>query len=90
MKELLPYNTSFCTFISSDRITPNNGKNKSDYFYLPFPLISESFYDEWANISRENKLLLGPCFVPSYWRNFPNNNIWKERRFREILKSIKE
>ena len=89
MKELLPYNTSFCTFISSDRITPNNGKNKSDYFYLPFPLISESFYDEWANISRENKLLLGPCFVPSYWRNFPNNNIWKERRFREILKSIK-
>ena len=46
MKELLPYKKSFCTFISSDRIIPNNGENKSDYFYLPFPLISESFYDK--------------------------------------------
>lgn len=89
MKELLPYNTSYCKFISSERITPNNGKNKSDYFYLPFPLISESFYEEWVNMTRASNLLLGPCFVPSYWRNFPNKNIWKERRFREILKTIK-
>ena len=32
---------------------------------------------------------MGPAFVPILWKNFPNNNIWKERRFSEILKDVK-
>ncbi len=89
MKELLPYNTSGCSFISSETIYPINGKNKSDYFYLPFPLMSESIYNEWINTRRGSSLIIGPCFVPSYWNAFPNKNIWKEKRFREILNTIK-
>jgi hypothetical protein len=89
MKELLPYNTSSCSFISSEGIYPINGKNKSDYFYLPFPLMSEAIYNEWINVSRASSLIIGPCFVPSYWNSFPNKNIWKEKRFREIITTIK-
>ena len=36
-----------------------------------------------------NKLILGPCFVPTYWRLFPNKKIWKENKFSEILKQVK-
>ena len=56
---------------------------------MPYPCISESFYDEWDKINRSNSLLLGPCFVPSFWNLFPYKGIWKERRFREILGKIK-
>lgn len=89
MKELLPYNVSHCTFIASQRIFPINAKNKSDYFYLPFPRYSESLYDEWVKNKRANSLILGPCFVPSLWNLFPYKGFWKERRFREILTTIK-
>ena len=36
-----------------------------------------------------NNLILGPCFVPNSWKNFPNKSIWKERRFSEILNQVK-
>ena len=68
---------------------PTNAKNKTDYFYLPFPCMSESCYDKWKSIGRANSLLLGPCFVPGKWKYFPYKGFWTERRFREILETIK-
>ena len=32
---------------------------------------------------------MGPVFVPLLWNNFPDNNIWKERRFSQILNNVK-
>ena len=89
MSQILPYQIKNCRFFASKSISPINGKNKSDYFYLPFPCISESVYNEWNRINRANSLLLGPCFVPNNWNSFPNPLFWKERRFREILQTIK-
>ena len=51
--------------------------------------MSEYIYDSWKNYNRTNSLLLGPCFVPNCWSKFPMDIYWKERRFREILQSIK-
>ena len=89
INEILPYKTNMCIFISLGEINPINGKNKSDYFYLPFPLFSQSIYNEWVNKSIAKKLILGPCFVPINWNYFPNKKYWKERRFKELLKTIK-
>ena len=49
----------------------------------------ESIYNEWINVSKARSLIIGPCFVPSYWNVFLNKNIWKEKRFREIITTIK-
>ena len=89
LNETLPYNTRNCRFISSKRISPNNGRNKSDFFYLPFPFFSESIYKQWISIKRINNLLLGPCFVPTLWCSFPRKKIWYESRFREVLNAVK-
>lgn len=89
LRDVLPYETKQCKFILSKSITPINGKNKSDYFYLPFPCLAESVYDEWNRINRSKSLLLGPYFVPNLWNYFPYQNFWNERRFKEILKTIK-
>ena len=32
---------------------------------------------------------MGPIFVPDIWGLFPNKNIWKEKRFSEILRQVK-
>lgn len=90
LKSLLPYKASGCIFIASESIFPINGKNKSDFFFLPFPyFLDESIYEKWTKINKTKNLLLGPCFVPGFWNNFPNDYNWKERRFREILKSVR-
>ena len=89
LKVLLPYNTGQCHFIDGGRILPKSAKNKSDYFYLPWPRYSEALYDEWSKYNRTQNLILGPNFVPNFWNSFPNKVYWKERRFREILTSIK-
>ena len=85
----MPYETKKCRFIPSKSITPINGKNKSDYFYLPFPCLAESVYEEWNKINRSKSLLLGPYFVPNLWSYFPYKGFWNEKRFKEILKTIK-
>ena len=89
MRDILPYETKKCKFIPSNSITPINGKNKSDYFYLPFPCLAESVYEEWNKINRSKSLLLGPYFVPTIWNYFPYQGFWNEKRFKEILKTIK-
>ena len=89
INEILPYYTNNCNFISSKGINPINGRNKTDFFFIPFPRFNESIYDKWINISKINKLILGPIFVPNYWHRFPNRNIWKERRFPEIIRNVK-
>jgi hypothetical protein len=65
-----------------------NKKRRANFFFLPNSEITESFYDN-MNIDRINKMLIGPCFVPSNWNNFPDNNFWNERRFSEILNNVK-
>ena len=89
LKDLLPFDAGHCHFKDGGRILPKSAKNKVDYFYLPWPRYSESLYDEWSKYNRSNSLILGPNFVPNFWNSFPNKAYWKERRFREILTTIK-
>ena len=84
--EVLPYETKFCKFIPIEGIYPDISQ-KTNYFYIPYPLMDEKTYDKWKNINKANSLLLGPCFVPISWFKFPSNVFWNERRFREILSS---
>lgn len=86
---ILPFNISNCRFIASKTIFPINSLNKSDYFFLPFPRYNESIFNEWIKIRKARKLILGPVFVPIFWRDFPNKYIWNERRFKEIINRIK-
>jgi len=85
----LPYNTGNCNFISSKTIYPLRENLKSDYYYFPFPQIDEIIYSKWLKIRKVNKLILGPNFVPISWEHFPNESIWQERMFYEILKQVK-
>ena len=89
MREVLPYSNKNCSFISSKKITLNNLNHKSDYYYISLPFLSEEDYDNWVKANKTNKLIIGPNFVPLNWFTFPSNN-WKERRFPEILKSLKK
>jgi hypothetical protein len=89
LSEILPYNTGRCRFISSKNIYPINGKNKTDFFFLPVPRLNENIYYKWKKIRKANNLLLGPCFVPMLWNNFPDKKYWVERKFKQILKTIK-
>lgn len=89
INDILPYQTNNCIFIASQTIYPVNAKNKSDYFFLPLPHLEEKIYKEWAKIKRARKLILGPIFVPNFWNLFPDNNIWNERKFREIINTVK-
>ena len=89
LKVLLPFDAGHCHFIDGGRILPESAKKKSDYFYLPWPRYSESLYNQWNKYNRSNNLILGPNFVPNFWNSFPNKAYWKERRFREILSTIK-
>lgn len=87
--EILPYNISSCNFISSNSIYPINSKNRTNYFYIPYPRLKEDIYNEWIKINGTNKLILGPNFVPVNWFSFPNKNYWEERRFPEIINEVK-
>ena len=88
ISKVLPYETKYCKFIAVDGIYPYDKKN-IDYFYMSNPSMEEKTYDKWNEIKRADSLLLGPTFVPSNWFHFPNKNYWYERRFREILSTIK-
>ena len=85
----IPYNIGRCNFIASNDIYPKHSKKRADYFYFSFPLFGEEIYNKWVKIKETNKLILGPNFVPEKWYSFPNKNIWKERRFPEIINEVK-
>ena len=89
IKDILPYNANKCSFISSKGIYPSISNNKVDYFYFTCPSFKEKTYNEWVKISKANKLILGPNFVPQKWFSFPNKKNWKEKRFKEIIETIK-
>ena len=89
IKKILPYTKNNCSFIGSKLIYPIKRRYKSDYFYIPFPRFEESIYNESVKNKQINKLILGPIFVPNIWKHFPNKDIWKERRFSEIIKEVK-
>ena len=88
ISKVLPYETKYCKFIPADEINPKNIKY-IDYFLITLPTMNEKIYGKWIKIKRVNSLLLGPNFVPISWYKFPDTNIWHERRYREILSSIK-
>ena len=88
ISKVLPYQTKFCQFVPINGIYPNISKN-IDYIYKSYHLMDENTYDEWIKIKRANILLLGPCFVPNVWQKFQSEIFWNERRFREILSTIK-
>ena len=89
INNVLPYRTNYCQFIAVKNIYPIYRRNKSNYFYLPNPRLSEESFKRLVTLKKVNKLLLGPIFVPNHWIYFPNKNIWKEKRFREILRAVK-
>ena len=84
----LPYKTRKCKFIVSKKKFPY-GMKKSNYYFFPFPKFNESIYNSWVKLEKNNKLILGPIFVPEFWTLFPDIKIWKERRFSEILEQVK-
>lgn len=51
--------------------------------------MKEDKFNLWKLYNRTKSLLLGPVFVPISWFAFPIKNHWKERKFREILTSVK-
>ena len=77
----MPYNSSHCNFIASKAIYSINSKNKTNYFYISYPLFEEYIYNKWKRNNKDKKLILGPNFVPENWYQFPNKKLWKERRF---------
>ena len=89
MNKILPYSTCNCNFVASRDINQIKGRNNSDYFFLPFPLLNQNIYNEWINNNITSKLILGPCFVPNNWNLFPEKDLWNERRFEEIIKDVK-
>ena len=88
ISKALPYETKYFKFVPLDGIYPSD-KKEIDYYYFPYPSMGENTYEEWKNIQRANSLLLGPAFIPANWREFPNNKYWPERKFKEILSTIK-
>ena len=88
IKDILPYNTDNCNFIESKDIHSENRKNKYDFLYVPIARFNESYFNKWIKIRESNKLILGPIFVPNTWIAFPNQKIWYERKFKNILRLI--
>ncbi|OUM57159.1 hypothetical protein PIROE2DRAFT_17928 [Piromyces sp. E2] len=90
INEVLPYKTDDCKFIPNSKgIGLNNAYGSSDYLYIILPGLSESEYDKLVEKKVIGKFILGPTFVPSNWNKFPIQNHWKEKRFKEILSSVK-
>lgn len=89
INDILPYSKNKCIFIPSKLKYPIKPKYKSDYIYIPFHRFNESIYKESVKNKEVNKLILGPIFVPNIWKRFPNKDVWKERRFSNIIKEVK-
>lgn len=85
INETLPFFSNKCIFISNKIINSLN----PDYFYLPWPMFDEKGYENLVKNKLINKYILGPTYVPSYWNHFPYLLLWKEKRFLEILSSVK-
>jgi len=89
ISKVLPYETRHCKFIPANGIYITNLPKKINYFYLSYPQISEKDFNESLINNMAKNLLLGPSFAPSNMKKFPNHRLWPERRFREVLESIK-
>ena len=92
ISKVLPYETKNCKFMPVKEIEPTNEtiyKKEVDYFLISDPVMEEQTYDKWKFYNKTNSLLFGPIFLPHIWNKFPNNKFWNERRYREILQSIK-
>ena len=85
--EVLPYNTNSCKFINSNGSFYFN--SIIDYFYYSCPPFKQKTYNQLVKTKKARKLILGPNFVPIKWFDFPNKKYWKEKRFPEIIKTIK-
>ena len=85
--DVLPYNTNSCKFINSN--TSFYFNSIIDYFYYSCPPFNQKTYNKLVKTKKANKLILGPNFVPINWFKFPNKKSWKEKRFPEIIKTIK-
>ena len=85
--DVLPYNTNSCKFINSNSSFYFN--SIIDYFYYSCPPFNQKTYNKLVKTKKANKLILGPNFVPINWFKFPNKKSWKEKRFPEIIKTIK-
>ena len=90
LKDILPYNSmNICSFVDSQNRSSIKGKMKIDFCYYPTARFDELFYNKLITTHKINRIILGPIFVPLIWELFPNKNIWYEKRFPEILKSVK-
>lgn len=58
LHDILPYKTKKCNFIPSRNIYPIKSKKKTNFYYIPFPHISEQMFNKWINIRKVNKLLV--------------------------------
>ena len=89
ISKVLPYKTKKCRFIPRDGIRPTRNREEINYFFKTSASMSERAFERWKFYKRAHTLLLGPCFVPNFWSRFPMDIFWKERRFREVLLTIK-
>jgi hypothetical protein len=64
-------------------------KMRSDFCYYPNARFNELVYNKLIAMDRINRMIIGPIFVPVIWELFPNKDIWYEKRFPEILNSVK-
>ena len=85
INQILPFISNNCIFISNEFIN----SLQPDFYYYPFPKLQESEFDILMKEKIINKYIFGPTFVPNSWFHFPISKIWKEKRFSEILSSLK-
>ena len=89
LSKILPYKTKHCKFIPVDGINFLNLTKNIDYYFSTSPNINEKIYNKLKQNNKVHSLLLGPLLVPIKWFRFPNIYHWEERRFRDILSSVK-
>ena len=82
INQVLPFIWKNCSFISSSYI---NKDFQPDLYFYPFPYFKEKQYKKYIKTKLINKFILGPVFVPKHWNAFPNNKLWIERNFLNLL-----
>ena len=82
INQVLPFFWRNCYFISSSY---NNRNIKPDLYFIPYPQFHIKQYTNFIRTNLINKFILGPIFVPINWFNFPDKNIWIEKRFSYLL-----
>ena len=86
LNQVLPFFWGNCCFISSSNV---NRIFRPDFYFFPYPHFNIRQYKNLINSRLINKFILGPIFVPKFWRGFPNPNLWIEKNFPTLLKSAK-